>query len=121
MKVTKPTFEFSDQKGWFKEVSTGNWKHLNLAFRKKGTWSADHYHKDTTEMFYTVYGECDFIITDVKTRKVTITRIKENQIFIVEPNENVKIVYYEDTLFAMLKDQLYNPNKPDIHKLEEQP
>ena len=118
MKVTKPLFEHKDDKGEFKHICTGDWKDMNYAFRKRGTWSADHYHQHTTELFYTVYGDCIFEITDVKTGKVTKTRIRKNEIFIVDPYENVKIQYHEDTLFIMLKDSVYKENNPDIHKMK---
>ena|SRR3989344_5166605 len=117
MKISKPTFEFEDQKGYFKEIIQGEWKAMNLAMRKKGTTSADHYHAHTTECFYVVYGDCDFIITDVKTGLETRHRVKQNQIFIVDKMENVKIYYREDTLFVMLKDQYYDKNNPDIHRI----
>ena len=59
MKIIDVPFEHSDERGIFRELARGDkWKEINVAERKKGITSGNHYHKVKDELFYVYRGRC---------------------------------------------------------------
>jgi quercetin dioxygenase-like cupin family protein len=57
MKTIKAEYERTNERGSLIQVSTGEWKQVNVLKMNKGKTFGGHYHKKRTELFYVIQGE----------------------------------------------------------------
>ena len=114
--IAEPAFVRSDQRGDFFEITDGGtWQTVIYGRMNAGAVLGNHYHKQTTALFYLTSGRARIESVQVETG--------QRDAFILEPNTSAllpvmvshAIRFIDPGEFIMLKDVRYNPDDPDIH------
>lgn len=114
MRVKKVEFEYKDKRGAFKQITSGNWKQLNILETKKGFVRGGHYHKQTLEFFYVQKGKIKLMIKNLKTGSKKTGTYKNGECFVIGPFESHTIKAISDSMLVVLLSKIHNAKKPDI-------
>lgn len=99
----KPDFEFSDDRGYLKQICHEGWKQINVSMTRKGTFRGGHCHKINREAFYILSGEIE-----IKAQRGAETKtytVRENSFFVIAPHVVHSFEFKADTLMIALYDR----------------
>ena len=114
MRINKIEFENVDERGWFRQVTSGPWKQMNVSLTKKGYVRGGHFHRITKECFYILDGEVELQVNNVQTGEQSTYRFQKGDSFIIEPYENHTLTALSDTLMIALLSKQFRPEDTDI-------
>ncbi len=95
MQRLKVEYQRKDNRGTLTQVSTDEWKQLNILEIKKGETFGGHYHKEKTELFYVIYGEVDFNIEN--KQGIFTEQLAKGDCLLVEPYDIHTIYAFKDS------------------------
>ena len=55
-------FEFTDERGWLRQLTHDTWKQVNVSQTKAGVFRGKHYHAHNREAFYIISGEIEIFL-----------------------------------------------------------
>jgi mannose-6-phosphate isomerase-like protein (cupin superfamily) len=114
MQIKKVDFRYKDRRGIFYQITTGNWKSLNIVKINKGYSRGGHYHKETKEFFYVLKGKIELGLIDMKNQKESTYRFERDDCFIVDLYESHTVRALTDSLLIILLSRIHNSKNPDI-------
>ena len=114
MQIKKIDFQHKDKRGIFRQITSGNWKQLNILKINKGYSRGGHYHKKTKEFFYVLKGKIELGIIDMRTKEETTYRFKRGCCFIVDLYESHTVKALTDSILVILLSKIYDSKAPDI-------
>lgn len=119
MKKISPYFNFKDQRGSINGIlNFGNWQEINHVFSKKNTVRADHYHKETEEIFIIIEGNIQVTYFPVNNPELKKTKtVKKGDVFLFETYIYHKFEVIEDSVWYNVLSKKINADNPDIHTL----
>lgn len=106
--------EVKDERGFLKELITGNWEQINLLFTKKDTMRGNHYHKTTVEFFYLIEGKVNFIVKDIKLNQRVNFEATNGDLIIIPILHHHILNFFEDTTMISGYTQKFNSHNPDL-------
>lgn len=96
-------FEFSDERGWLRQLTHDTWKQVNVSRTKAGVHRGQHYHAHNREAFYIISGEIEILLEkDGYSKKLTV---KDNDFFAIEPGTRHTFTFNKDTLMVIMYDK----------------
>ena len=99
-------FEFTDERGWLRQLTHDTWKQVNVSQTKAGVFRGKHYHAHNREAFYIISGEIEiFLEKDGEQRHLTV---KNNDFFAIEPGTVHTFTFNQDTLMVIRYRMLFN-------------
>lgn len=112
-------FEHQDDRGKLVGIiNEGDWKESNYITSIKGTVRGNHYHKETTELFFIITGEIKVSLECVSDRSNKQEFIaKAGDIFKILPGSLHTFEVIEDSAWINFLDCKINQSAPDIHRL----
>jgi mannose-6-phosphate isomerase-like protein (cupin superfamily) len=112
MQRLKVEYVRKEERGTLIQVSSGEWKQLNILEIKKGNTFGGHYHKEKEELFYVVFGKVEFII---ENDKGTFTEtLGKGDCLLVEPYDKHTICALQDSTLGELLSATYS--KEDVYE-----
>ena len=116
MEVNQVEFRNTDERGVFEQVTSGDWRQLNVLRTKRGHQRGGHYHKITREFFYVLQGKVKLEIKDVETGEYAEWEFREGMCFTVEPYESHLLTALTDSVMVVMLSKAYNPQDTDIYE-----
>lgn len=96
-----------------KEYVKDTFGEVYMTFTNPGFVRANHYHKKTTEWFYTVKGTCLLLLQDYKTKNRMLLKLSDKKpqlvkipTFVIHAIKNTR---KEELILLAFADKSYNP------------
>ncbi len=102
VKILKPDFEFSDERGSLRQLVHDGWNQFNVITSVAGSLRGDHYHKNNNEAFYIIEGELKLILKQNDTVETYI--FKNGDFFGIEPFVVHSFEFLRDTVLVSMYD-----------------
>lgn len=106
-------FEIVDDRRVLKQVLTKDIKQINHCRAFKGTILGNHYHKETTEYFYVLYGEA---ILETGWNYENKFVLEEGSIIKIDPMTLHKLTCLSNFEFMTFLTNPHTKENPDIWK-----
>jgi dTDP-4-dehydrorhamnose 3,5-epimerase-like enzyme len=108
-----------DERGLFRGlVNSGDWREINLVQSSAGTVRGNHYHKETHEVIFLLYGEAEVTFQNIHDPH-------EQIVFHLSAGEGIEVTpyilhtlrYLTDSEHIALLSHPFDPADPDLHTL----
>lgn len=101
VKILKPDFTFSDDRGNITQICSGGYRQINSVFSKKGAVrGSGHYHKYNSEAFFIVSGQIELRLSrDGISEKYIFSG---GDMFEIAPETRHSFLYLADTYLVGL-------------------
>lgn len=96
LKVIKPDFLFTDERGALVQLIHKGYKQVNVITTKKGAFRGGHYHKENKEAFYVISGKLEVVVEE---RKFSFC---VGDFFSIDANDMHSFKFLEDTTLVSM-------------------
>lgn len=94
-------FSYEDSRGFLVQLVHQGYQQVNVLKSNRGTVRGGHYHRDTTEAFYVIFGSVEVDCYKSGEERITHTFV-EGDFFTVKPYEIHSMKFPEDCLMVQL-------------------
>jgi len=114
MNIITPYFSRTDDRGEFIGLlNNGQWEEVNYLFTKAGEIRGNHFHRETTEIFYIISGTIKVTIISPTGTPLTYD-IKSGDLFEIPPGEIHTFHCQSDCKWLNFLSRKIDPTNPDI-------
>ena len=119
LKKVSSYFSHEDNRGSLTGIiNEGTWKESNFITSKAGAIRGNHFHKETTELFFIVEGEIKVNLQDIqKPERQEEHLFKKGDIFLIYPNTLHTFEIIKPSSWINFLDKTIDSDSPDIHRL----
>lgn len=117
MKKLSPYFTRLDERGGFLGITQESWAEVNFIETRANQVRGNHYHKETTELFFIVSGEIEVVIDDLNSGKHLELSFRKGDVFIIEPYEVHTFRTTTDAQWINMLSKSTDSTTPDFHQV----
>lgn len=118
MQSLSPYIMKMDERGGFWGITQEKWAEVNFVQTGAHQTRGNHYHKETSELFFIIAGEIEITIDDIRSGNHIEFCAKKGDIFIIEPYELHTFYTKTDAQWINMLSKTMDVQNPDFHRVD---